>query len=978
MQQNQALNSLYLFSYLISYLSCNKKKKLGEEETKVISALTVLCMVVAFLLLILTIYNIYCVIGLHALQQTNQTNQTHQANQTHQTKGLFNFWIWVYTRRKKRVEHNSFNKASENHLKQALKRLNHKIRIQWTTVTAMLLILSVMITFIGISFIQLSMGVNSILSYYTLFQKDDDCVCYAKCSDNPEDDKKSVYELLFGPTEYEKLTNHMVLTPEEYEEFYGLTYGTKEESNTFSGINNSDDGRAKSEFIRNHINQDMVNDYKALVAKNSKFRAKDGLDRSEMSNEDLEADLSKLLCDYKVNGRNPNCNCKDYSSTLIDFKCMGMSHYKEGWSWESLWDSENNSDNTSGTSNVPGTATGNFAVELNDGSYYWYHQSSETCKYNANDGSNGYISNVYAGGLSYKTMSGRGCGIYSTAMALSNLLGDEITPWKVITDVMGATIQSNGGKRYFTSTTENGIAYTGDATPLMSVSKLAERINKVYGQQGVVAEVINFDQQSVDSYLTNNEKYSYIINSWGGSGGASEFTWYKGNGHFMVVRSKDEKGLYYCFTSASTLYGSGHENIIKGMNSGITWSTMRKYARHSTALVISRSKSCYKTNSTSSDGGAISNEQVYNILKDSKFKDKAKILSIVYSVAVPKYGKEFAIGMMANVYAEGAPGEVEEAFSRYHYWGFKMPSGKETIQNKEDLEYLLNWDSTSKAKDSHGYQKGSVGVGLCQWSFGRRIGVLKKYEETVKNFTEDEFAAAEINFMLEEFGDSGYKSKVVDKSLGKGCEEAAKNICLYYEVPANRQAAAVKRSNYAKDLYSLIGSVSIDTSNTDNDNNNSNGNTNNSNSEQEKLVNYALQHVGVKYVYGGNDINSGIDCSHFILACYQNTGHPISVSAVGGRISTGFLSAGTKVNYNSVDDLRPGDVICYSGHVAIFIGNKETLTITDTHGNKITVPPNSIVHASNSKAYTANQKGGGVKITSTWNYKTVLGVRRFI
>ena len=79
-----------------------------------------------------------------------------------------------------------------------------------------------------------------------------------------------------------------------------------------------------------------------------------------------------------------------------------------------------------------------------------------------------------------------------------------------------------------------------------------------------------------------------------------------------------------------------------------------------------------------------------------------------------------------------------------------------------------------------------------------------------------------------------------------------------------------------------------------------------------------------------------------------------------------------------MNDLQAGDVICYSGHVAIFIGNKETITITDKFGNKISVPPNSIVHASNSSAYTADQRGGGVKITSTWNYKTVLGVRRFV
>lgn len=952
-----------------------------------ITTITVLCMMIAFILLILTIYNIYCYLDMNKLMKSTAKEDITEVLDSHRSSGLFNIWVYIYKKAATRIASKSplkaISKLNDFGVKQIIKRLNHKIRIWWTSITALLLAISILLSFIGISFIQLSMGVNSILSYYTLFSKDEDCVCYALCTDNEEDDKKSVYELLFGPTEYEKLINHMSLTAEEYEEFFGLTYATKEESNTFKGINNQESGKDKSDFIREHLNSAMVQDYKSLVATNSKFRAKDGLDRSVMSDDDLKADLYKLLCDYKVNGRNPNCNCKDHSSTLLPFKCIGMKHYVEGWSWESLWDNSEDEGTSNTYGNIPGTATGEFAVTLNDGSYYWYHQSSETCKYNAYENGNGFVSNVYAGGLDYKTMAGRGCGIYSTAMALSNLLGEEITPYVVIRDVMGTTLQDSSGKKYFTSSSANGIAYTGDNTPAMSASKMAERINNVYGSKGIVAEVINFDQTSVDSYLTSDDKYSYIINSWGGSGGASEFTWYKGGGHFMVVRGKDSDGLYYCFTSASTLYGSGHENIIKGMNSGITWDTMSKYVRHNTALVISRSKSFYEVSGGSSGNTGniadLSNEQVYNALKNSEFKNKAKILSIVYGAAEPVYGKDFAIGMMANVFAEGAPGVVEYAFSQYHYWGFSLPSGKTTIQNEADVEYLLNWDHTSKEKDSHGYQKGSVGIGMCGWSFGRRINLLNEYKSTVKNYTTDEFTAAEIQFMLAEYGSSSYKPKVVDASLGKGCEVAAKNICLYYEAPRNKESQSIKRAGYAKSIYSLLSGISESSGNTGS----STGSSTSSGSiggtvQQQKIVEYALKHVGVKYVYGGGDINGGIDCSHFVLSCYNNTGKPITVNAVDGRISTGFLSAGKKVNYSSVNDLQAGDVICYSGHVAIFIGNKETITITDKFGNKISVPPNSIVHASNSSAYTADQRGGGVKITSTWNYKTVLGVRRFI
>jgi len=57
----------------------------------------------------------------------------------------------------------------------------------------------------------------------------------------------------------------------------------------------------------------------------------------------------------------------------------------------------------------------------------------------------------------------------------------------------------------------------------------------------------------------------------------------------------------------------------------------------------------------------------------------------------------------------------------------------------------------------------------------------------------------------------------------------------------------------------------------------------------------------------------------------------------------------------SVSNMLPGDVVCYSGHVAIYIGN------------------NKIVHASNSAAYPK----GGIKTTSPADYRTILAVRRY-
>ena len=107
------------------------------------------------------------------------------------------------------------------------------------------------------------------------------------------------------------------------------------------------------------------------------------------------------------------------------------------------------------------------------------------------------------------------------------------------------------------------------------------------------------------------------------------------------------------------------------------------------------------------------------------------------------------------------------------------------------------------------------------------------------------------------------------------------------------------------------------------------------------VANFASQFVGNPYVYGGTSLTNGADCSGFVMSVYANFGVslPHSSSALRG------------VGYGvSLADAQPGDIICYSGHVGIYVGN------------------NTIVHASTAKT--------GIKFTSPANYRQVLAVRR--
>ena len=114
-----------------------------------------------------------------------------------------------------------------------------------------------------------------------------------------------------------------------------------------------------------------------------------------------------------------------------------------------------------------------------------------------------------------------------------------------------------------------------------------------------------------------------------------------------------------------------------------------------------------------------------------------------------------------------------------------------------------------------------------------------------------------------------------------------------------------------------------------------------SGSNGQAVANYACQFVGNPYVYGGSSLTNGADCSGFVMAVYAAFGVSLPHSS----------SAQRSVGYGvSLDEIQPGDIVCYSGHVGIYVGN------------------NTIVHASTPST--------GIKYTSPVNYRTILAVRR--
>ena len=81
----------------------------------------------------------------------------------------------------------------------------------------------------------------------------------------------------------------------------------------------------------------------------------------------------------------------------------------------------------------------------------------------------------------------------------------------------------------------------------------------------------------------------------------------------------------------------------------------------------------------------------------------------------------------------------------------------------------------------------------------------------------------------------------------------------------------------------------------------------------QDVVNYAVQFVGNPYVYGGTSLTNGTDCSGYTMSVYAHFGYSL------GRTDVAQRSNGIAVS--SLADALPGDLICYPGHVALYIGN---------------------------------------------------------
>lgn len=875
---------------------------------------------------------------------------------------------------------------------------------------------------------EMNLSATSTTSVLSILTRSKDCTCYVKCTNDADDDHKATYELLFGPTEFATFTGHMKLSPQEKDEWQALYPDVKSgKTRDYSKL----DGKKQNEFIAEHLNDKMVDDYKTIIQDYQNFmKSADGKDRMKMSNDDLMADLKKMCKDYKVNGRNPNCKvCKSANTSSLRRKCNGMNKWVKGWTWQEIADANGNNTNNknNGSVEVPalGHASGKYAVTLKDGnSYYWYHQTQEACKYNVVKYGQRY-GDVNLGGLG--PAYSRGCSSYATAMAISNVLGMEVTPFDVQEKLEGAkpSKSSNGTITYygrspidFCSTV--GVMFNGPRKKAMVAKAL-----DVYGKDGLQAAYLDHSQKQFDKYL---DKGALIIVSVRNSSKSySEFPWYGGDGHYIVIRKKENDKYYHlnsCVVKCmvNKYPGStGDEKAKSLMNIGVTWQQLSSHFNAEGAIAVWSDNKVMIDGDSSTGTNTFSNYEynkdvlkavikAYEKIDGKSYKDLADIkkkstwtyskvivTTVLFTELSKKYGIEALCGMGGNLAVEGAAGLLED-----NSCGKAFSLDRKFVKSDADLDKAL-----AEAK-KHQYANTFYTSPFCDLVYydGKPMPgktLLDAYRGC--DYSLETLALSDARcYLTTDKKSKYYIQKFWDKLNGmkdnKNIISCSDYWMMKYEACWDRKhqvwQAQAKRRNYSSILYKYLKNVHV--SPTIGKNNSlkpgSSSNKKVKNKDKGKttitgngwqttytdlghkvykqksgdatydakgaiknilkytkdtdscklgseVVIYGTRFIGNRYVWGGTSLTNGCDCSGFIMSLYAHFGVSLPHSSGGMR------SVGVNV---AEKDIQPGDIVCYDGHVALYIG-----------GGKI-------LHASS--------EDSGIKIGNKYNYSTILAIRR--
>ena len=283
---------------------------------------------------------------------------------------------------------------------------------------------------------------------------------------------------------------------------------------------------------------------------------------------------------------------------------------------------------------------------------------------------------------------------------------------------------------------------------------------------------------------------------------------------------------------------------------------------------------------------------------------------------------------------------------------------KETVQQVKDLGDQLDSEKAELEEMNQEYQNRQASM---QTQLEEKKATSSDYDAQI---AQAQNQAAQYTELIRQ---QNAEIQKIEEAAKKAQEEANKKAA---DEAAKKAAEASKKSSSASGSNTGSGSSTSNKSNSNTSSNNASSNNTGSSSSAttsknngsssssssgssgssvsynptgQSVVNYACQFVGNPYVWGGTSLTNGADCSGFIMSIYAKFG--VSLPHSSGAMA----GCGRGVSYS---EAMPGDIICYAGHVAIYMGGGQ------------------IVHASNAK--------DGIKISGNAAYRPIVAVRRVL
>lgn len=290
---------------------------------------------------------------------------------------------------------------------------------------------------------------------------------------------------------------------------------------------------------------------------------------------------------------------------------------------------------------------------------------------------------------------------------------------------------------------------------------------------------------------------------------------------------------------------------------------------------------------------------------------------------------------------------------------------KETVQQVKDLGDQLDSEKAELEEMNQEYQNRQASmqtqleekkatssdydaqIAQAQNQAAQYTELIRQQNAEIQKIEEEEKKAAEE--AARKAAEEAAKKAAAEEAAKKAQEEANKKAA---DEAAKKAAEASKKSNSNTSSNNAssnnTGSSSSATTSKNNGSSSSSssgssGSSVSYNPTGQSVVNYACQFVGNPYVWGGTSLTNGADCSGFIMSIYAKFG--VSLPHSSGAMA----GCGRGVSYS---EAMPGDIICYAGHVAIYMGGGQ------------------IVHASNAK--------DGIKISGNAAYRPIVAVRRVL